>query len=64
MTRRDMSTRKGEEHMQHLNRGVLGLIMVIILVGSLALVGCGGSSTEDASPANTNNKTFSSSWKI
>jgi len=50
--------------MQHLNRVVLGLVMVIILVGSLALVGCGGNSTEEASPANTNNKTFSSSWKI
>ena len=50
--------------MQHLNRVVLGLVMVIILVGSLALVGCGGSSTEEASPANTNYKTFSSSWKI
>ena len=50
--------------MQHLNRVVLGLVMVIILVGSLALVSYGGSSAEDASLANTNNKTFSSSWKI
>ena len=50
--------------MHHLNRLVLGLVMVIILAGSLALMGYGGSSTEDASPTNTHNKTFSSSWKI
>jgi hypothetical protein len=44
MTRRDMSIRKGEEHIRHLNRMVLGLEVVVILGGSLALVGCGGSS--------------------
>src|SRR5262245_39744093 len=58
MTRRDMSIRKGEEHMRHLNRVVLGLAVVVIFGGSLALVGCGGHDTEEASTSNTNNKTF------
>ena len=59
MMRRDMSIRKGEEHMRHLNRVVLGLVVVVVLGGSLALVGCGGGDdTEEASTNNTNNKTF------
>jgi hypothetical protein len=57
-TRHDVSIQKGEEHMRHLNSVVLGLVVVVTLVGSLALVGCGGSSTEDASASNTNNQTF------
>jgi len=37
---------------------VLGLVVVVTLGGSLAVLGCGGDSTEDASPSNTNNQTF------
>jgi hypothetical protein len=44
--------------MRHLNRVVLGLVVVVTLGGALALVGCGGDDTEDASPTNTNNRTF------
>ena len=44
--------------MRHLNRMVLGLVVVVTLGGSLALWGCGGDNTEDASPSNTNNLTF------
>jgi hypothetical protein len=44
--------------MRHLHRAVLGLVGVILLGGSLALLGCGGDDTEDASPINTNNRTF------
>lgn len=44
--------------MRHLHRVVLGLVVVILLGGSLALLGCGGDDTEDASPSNTNNLTF------
>jgi hypothetical protein len=58
MTRRDVSIRKGEEHMRYLKRAVLGLAVVVTLGGSLALLGCGGDDAEDASPTNTNNQTF------
>ena len=44
--------------MRHLHRVVLGLVVVILLGGSLALLGSGGDDTEDASPINTNNRTF------
>jgi hypothetical protein len=44
--------------MRHLHRVVLGLVVVVILGSSLALLGCGGDDTEDASPSNTNNLTF------
>jgi hypothetical protein len=44
--------------MRYLPRMVLGLVVVVTLGGSLALLGCGGDSTEDASASNTNNLTF------
>lgn len=44
--------------MRYLHRVVLSLVAVITLGGSLALLGCGGDNTEDASPSNTNNRTF------
>ena len=45
--------------MRHLNRVVLGLVVVVVLGGSLVLVGCGGGdNTEEAQASNTNNKTF------